>query len=165
MDFDEMEKLEQSERRAGMDFDEMEKLEQSERRAGMDFLDQGDLIASAMQSAYEMEECEQSEKRERMMNYDSDTIISIMQGIDKLIDERREMIETIADLQTRAAAHTQDLQPLPNSGSYNPSAESLLSELCAALGWQGGTRHDALNSVRELVDISKRCEDDANYHQ
>jgi hypothetical protein len=90
--------------------------------------------------------------------YDSDSIISILQDIDKLIDERREMIETIQDLQTRVAAHTQIPQP-------DPTTESLLSELCAALGWQGGTRADALERVRVLNSIANRCAQDVNYHQ
>lgn len=182
----------------------------------MYFNDQGDLIASQLQHVDETEKRERAEKQARMMNYDSDSIIHIMQEIDKLIDERREMIETIRDLQTRAAAHTQEPQPepapgqdevcpgckkyarlvqkseggiykwcnkcgftskfpltqepqhetpLPNGGSFNPATESLLSELCAVLGWQGGTRADALERVRELNSIANRCAQDINYHQ
>lgn len=128
-----------------------------------------------------------SKHSDPIVKYDSDSIIRIMQDIDKLIDERREMIETIADLQTRAAAHTQERQPGPgnqpviekgfcdNSGcnnwpecnyqkGQNPPCTSLLSELCAALGWQGGTRADAIARVKELNGIANRCAQDVNYH-
>jgi len=34
--------------------------------------------------------------------------------------------------------------------------ESLLKELCNALGWQGGTRHQALDKVKRLVQIEQK---------
>lgn len=85
------------------------------------------------------------------------TIIKLMGVIDELVDEQKQFIETIEDLKTRAAAHTQEPQP-------DPATDSLLSELCAALGWQGGTWADALERVRELNSIANRCAQDINYH-
>jgi len=37
------------------------------------------------------------------------------------------------------------------------STQSLLEELCHALGWQGGTRHQALDEVKRLVEFEKRA--------
>lgn len=48
------------------------------------------------------------------------------------------------------------LYAAPVAASEPVRAEPLLAELCAALGWQGGTIHDALKEVRRL----KREKDD-----
>lgn len=124
------------------------------------------------------------------------TIIKLMGVIDELVDEQKQFIETIEDLKTRAAAHTQAPQPAPintvdcpfcnGQGFYRSRGtesgreecaycsgtgkkfavenNSLLSELCAVLGWQGGTRAEALERVRELNSIANRCAQDVNYH-